>query len=81
MYLLSQEKKTVIPGVNMITNTGYSNQATFTSIDKSLYSNLISEAFKLNHNSFNKLLPTLEMDYYLKIENFAEEFSQRNQFV
>lgn len=77
MFLLSQSKKTIIPGVNMITNTGYSNQATFTNIPASDFNNLSAKNFMLDEVSFSEINKELEAAYYQKIDLFVKEFSHR----
>lgn len=76
MHLLYENKKTILPGVNLITNTGYNNLATFTNINNSKFSNQL-RFDTVWENCFFENLINLEDKYILSVLDFMNEFKFR----
>ncbi len=78
MYQISAGLSCIVPGINMISNQGYSKQATFTKISNSKFNNIIAINLKIKWHHFRKYDSKLLEIYQRKLIMFVKEFSRRS---
>ena len=77
MYLLASSLRTVFPGENLISNVGFTGEATFTNISNSSFSNLAAEESTFGEEDFKEEI-RLEDKYLLKTKELIQEMARRD---
>lgn len=74
MYQLSANMKSIIPGINLITNNGYNELATFTKLENSMFENI--QFIDLTDENLNIENKSLTENYCLYQKKFIAEFNK-----
>ena len=74
MYQLSANMKSIIPGINLITNNGYNELATFTKLENSMFANI--QFIDLANKNLNIENKSLTENYCLYQKKFISEFNK-----
>jgi hypothetical protein len=77
MFQLSQNMRSIIPGINLISNNGYTELATFTRIENSVFSNIPISQINYKNTNFELENDLLIHEYELAQKNFISEFANR----
>lgn len=77
MYLFANSLETVFPGENLISNVGYTKEATYTNVSNSKFSDLAAEESIFEEGDFEKEIK-LENEYMLKMNELIQEMARRN---
>jgi len=80
MYLLANNLITIFPGENLISNVGFTKDATFTNISNSKFSNLAIEESTFEEVDFEKEIE-MENEYLLKMKELIQELGRRESIV
>ena len=76
MFLLSTSMKAVLPGGNLVTNVGFTDEATFTNISDSKFSSLqVVEDWKDRKIAGTEIVK--EEEYLLKIKQLMNDIAKR----
>jgi hypothetical protein len=80
MYLLANSLTTIFPGENLISNLGFTKDATFTNISNSKFFNLAAEESTFEEPDFEKEIE-MENEYLLKMKELIQEIARREPSV
>ncbi len=76
MFQLSSNMKSIVPGINLITNNGYNELATFTKIENSTFANIQLVDSNIECNNFELEDKLLALKYEITQKKFISEFAK-----
>jgi hypothetical protein len=76
MFQLSSNMKSIVPGINLITNNGYNELATFTKIENSTFANIQLVELNMEVDNFELEDNMLALKYEITQKKFISEFAK-----